>query len=374
MYSAVNELKGIIKIGTLITDNAVFKLHYQLTCLILIVFSVIVSTNQFFGDPIDCFTSMADEVPGDNVLDNYCWIHSTFTLPGSMNKKVGTDVIYPGVDKATPDQEKTYHSYYQWVCFFLFFQAVLFYIPRYLWKIIEGGKIRGILLGLNSAIFEDESYKDSKLNKLAAYMESTFGGHTFYAMGLVFCEILNFVNVVGQIYFTNAFLGGEFTTYGTEVIQFSQMDQYNRTDPMIEVFPRMTKCTFRKFGPSGDIQTHDALCVLPINIINEKIFIFLWFWFILLSIVSGLVLVYRIVLVFCKNARCCVLACRCNGVDKFLLKNLVIKSEYGDWFLLNMMCKNVNAIHYKNFIEELSRQLGIVNGAYQCALIKKDNV
>lgn len=46
----------------------------------------------------------------------------------------------------------------------------------------------------------------------------------------------------------------------------------------IEVFPRVTKCTFHKFGASGTIQKHDALCVLALNILNEKIFIFLWFW------------------------------------------------------------------------------------------------
>lgn len=72
------------------------------------------------------------------------------------------------------------------------------------------------------------------------------------------------------------FLGGAFFTYGTEVISFAQQDQENRTDPMVTVFPRVTKCTFHKFGPSGSIQRHDALCVLALNILNEKIYIFLW--------------------------------------------------------------------------------------------------
>jgi hypothetical protein len=43
---------------------------------------------------------------------------------------------------------------------------------------------------------------------------------------------------------------------------------------------------------TGSIQRHDALCVLPLNILNEKIFIFLWFWFIILSVLSGLALLY----------------------------------------------------------------------------------
>ena len=30
----------------------------------------------------------------------------------------------------------------------------------------------------------------------------------------------------------------------------------------------MTKCTFHKFGTSGNIEKHDALCILPLNIGN----------------------------------------------------------------------------------------------------------
>ena len=69
-----------------------------------------------------------------------------------------------------------------------------------------------------------------------------------------------------------------------------QEDPEDRVDPMARVFPRVTKCTFKKFGlnfffisnifiyqilnlfakgPSGTLQTHDSLCVLPVNIINE---------------------------------------------------------------------------------------------------------
>ena len=50
----------------------------------------------------------------------------------------------------------------------------------------------------------------------------------------------------------------------------------------------MTKCTFHKFGPSGTVQTFDGLCVLPLNIINEKIYVFLWFWFVTLAFITAI--------------------------------------------------------------------------------------
>ncbi len=34
---------------------------------------------------------------------------------------------------------------------------------------------------------------------------------------------------------------------------------------------QVTKCSFQKFGASGTIERLDGLCVLPINIINEKV-------------------------------------------------------------------------------------------------------
>ena len=39
---------------------------------------------------------------------------------------------------------------------------------------------------------------------------------------------------------------------------------------MAKVFPKVSKCTFHRYGPSGTIGNHDGLCILPINIINEK--------------------------------------------------------------------------------------------------------
>jgi hypothetical protein len=60
---------------------------------------------------------------------------------------------------------------------------------------------------------------------------------------------------------------------------------------MIYVFPRMTKCTFHKFGTSGNIEKHDALCILPLNIVNEKIYIFIWFWLLILGFLTFVILV-----------------------------------------------------------------------------------
>ena len=65
----------------------------------------------------------------------------------------------------------------------------------------------------------------------------------------------------------------------------------------------MTKCDFYRFGPSGTIITYDALCLLGINILNEKIFLLLWFWLLLVGIVGSLLLFLRILTAVSSLAR-----------------------------------------------------------------------
>ena len=72
----------------------------------------------------------------------------------------------------------------------------------------------------------------------------------------------------------------------------------------------MTKCTFHKYGTSGNIENHDVLCILPLNIVNEKIYIFLWFWFLVLGLLSFLVVLYRFIIIFSPYIRAYILRVR----------------------------------------------------------------
>jgi hypothetical protein len=347
-------------------DNAIFRLHYRFTSAFFFAACVIITAFDLIGSPIDCITD--DAISRPEVINTYCWIQHTFTLPGSSKLAGGKVVEYPqafqGVGPAYEGQgERRIHSYYQWVPFVLFFQGILFYLPHWIWKNQEDGQVRsmtdgsrGLLIG---CVAEDRKVRCSALSH---YLQETLHTHGRLALVYIACEVLNLVNVVGNIFFIDKFLNGAFLDYGTRVIQYSSMDQEDRDDVLIEVFPRMTKCTFHRYGPSGSIQTHDALCVLAWNIFNEKIYIFLWFWLIILSVLSALALAYRLVIVISPIARLFVIQ-RVASPSTAAAETVIRRVPFGDYFLIHMLGKNLEGFLFNGLIDDLAQRFTTGNNS-----------
>ncbi|KAK3885796.1 hypothetical protein Pcinc_010013 [Petrolisthes cinctipes] len=358
LVELLSGIRGLVKVKHKADiDSAVFKLHYQLTSTMLFCFCLLVTTNSLVGDPINCLHSDHPMLQ-HKVVNTYCWIHTTFTLPKYINKGYGrgTGVLYPGVGPYNPSDTKVHHAYYQWVPFVLFLQGLLFYTPHWLWKTWEGGKLDSIVMGLSLPVMQRDA-RQEKIHLLADYLHASIHYHNFYAIKFFLCELLNLANTIFNIWFMNKFLGGMFLTYGIDVLYFTETNQEDRTDPMIVVFPRVTKCSFNMFGPSGSIETHDLMCVLALNVINEKVYVFLWFWFVTLASISFLALCYRI-LVFCVPAiRSGLLQKRARLRYKTGLEAIGKKLQVGDFFLLYLLSKNVELIAFSSLMEELSSRL-----------------
>lgn len=171
------------------------------------------------------------------------------------------------------------------------------------------------------------------------------------------CEFLCLVNVIGQLYLMNRFLGGEFFTYGLRVLQFSTMDQDKRVDPMIFVFPRMTKCTFYKFGPSGTVQNHDSLCLLPLNVFNEKAYIFFWFWYLLMALFLVGLITYRVMIVLSISLRARLLHMEAKRLPIEICESISTKVNLGDWWILYNLAHNMDPVIYKEFLSEFTKKI-----------------
>ena len=361
----VARVKYVTKIKDISIDNKAFSLHYRVTCTAILVFSVVVTVNQFFGiggGPIACIKNTLTDGAAKNeqkVMDNYCWIEGTFILPlklvDSIEREARGEVEIPHVgisilnDRYIPD-EIVVTKYYQWVPVVLFFQCLAFYLTRLVWKRMEGGLQKKIVDKLFKSL-----YKKSDLIKhqksLVEYLYRERGEHNKYALKYFICIVINAAHVIVELAFINWFIGGRYWTYG--------LDEWNgvQPSPMRRNFPTVTKCRFYKFGPSGDIQKHDNLCILAINILNEKGYLLLWWWLWILFAISALAVIYDLVVMAFPSSRFYLLANFNRLVPGDAFEIVLDRISYGDWFLLYLLSKNLDPFHYRDVIVQLAQRL-----------------
>ncbi|XP_017784551.1 PREDICTED: innexin shaking-B isoform X2 [Nicrophorus vespilloides] len=344
---------SLFKISKFRTGSKCFSLSTSGTSTLILICFLLILTKYLWSDVIKCMNS---QTKGD-FLDTYCWTRSTYSVIGAFQKKVGKEVIYPGIENSLGNEKNMhYHIYYQWTPIILLIQAILFYTPRWLWKSWEGGKIRALMLDLDIGICA-ENEKRMKKQLMIDYLLENFTYHNWWAYKYYFCEVLALINVIGQMFLMNRFFDGAFLSFGIRVLEFMDSDQEDRIDPIIQVFPKMTKCTFYKYGVSGEVERHDAICILPLNVVNEKIYVFLWFWFILLAMLTLLTIVYRIIIILSPRMRMYLLRMRYRLMKKEDIDLIVRQSKMGDWFLFYMLGENVDSVIFRDVIHELARKL-----------------
>lgn len=180
--------------------------------------------------------------------------------------------IFPGVIKGE-EPPKDYASYYQWVWIVLLIQAACFYFPHWIWKTWEGGRIKTLVNDLNSHVLADE-VKTKHKSTIVTYFKPGRGVHLTYAGKYVLCEILCFLNVIIQILLTEKFIGDQFINYGLNVFKSTENPNYASD---LKVFPTVTFCKVPVCGTiCHNPILREGFCILPINVLNQKIYRFLW--------------------------------------------------------------------------------------------------
>lgn len=89
MYKLLGGLKDYFKLQEIQTDNAVFRLHNVFTTVLLLTCSLVITATQYVGQPISC---IVNGIPV-HVVNTFCWISSTFTMPDAFQREV-SNLIY----------------------------------------------------------------------------------------------------------------------------------------------------------------------------------------------------------------------------------------------------------------------------------------
>ena len=99
-------------------------------------------------------------------------------------------------------------------------------------------------------------------------------------------KLLYLVNAVAQIFLLDVFLGGSpFDAYGLAVLRGAVDLNADWPTTNSTRFPRVTICDM-KVRRLGSVHRYSIQCVLTINFYNEKVFLFVWFWLVMVAVVT----------------------------------------------------------------------------------------
>jgi hypothetical protein len=186
-----------------------------------------------------------------------------------------TDIIGPGLAQLSDAKQKLrYHTYYFWTPFILLAQLFCFYTPRYIWRTMEGGKMKMLTADLRGLVLDPELIQKKKA-LLGSYLLAHLGYNNIYAGVFALCELLNFVGVFLQMLFLDGITDHLFFQLGVDSVRYGRTDGV-KYSPMARGFPVMGKCTIKVYGDGGNIENHDGICNLPLNMTTQMYFVFMW--------------------------------------------------------------------------------------------------
>jgi len=111
-------------------------------------------------------------------------------------------------------------------------------------------------------------------------------------------------------------------------------------------------------GATGTIQKNDAMCILALNIMNEKIYTFIWFWFVILAVITGLDFAFRAAILSLPSLRTAIMRTRLTTPHKDDADLLTQCCSIGDWVLLDFLSKNMDTMGFSVVISKLATVFG----------------
>jgi len=294
-------------------DDAVDRLSSRYTVTILIVFAISLGAQMYVGSPITCWCDK--HFTGDWVAyaNAYCWVKNTYYVP--LEEDLPNQVYE---DTEIADDKKDYVIYYQWMPFILLGQAAFFFFPSLVWHGfnqavgVDADNILKVANGFEKKVDPESRSKTLSIikNQMDRFLGSRKqskaevndkitsrfiknaqapGGYRRYGCYLVFIYLLSkllyLANVVGQFFLLNRLLGFNFSSmYGLNLLKWMLNNNDWTATPHV-AFPRVTMCDFtiRRLGNNQD---YTVQCTLPINMYTEKIYMFLWFWILMVMVIT----------------------------------------------------------------------------------------
>lgn len=287
------------------SNDIVDRFSYQYTSTILGFSAIMMAASQYVGRPIQCWVPAQFTRTWEKYAETYCFIKGTYFLPGAFASEEKMSVTSPD-DTVT----NTPHvGYYQWIPIILFVQAFLFYLPSIIWrtfnescelKIKELAAVseasRKIKSNMNDDQVKGRKFGRYFFRKLTFRNESPVFKETgkivasgkFLPSLYIFVKILYMANIVLQFWILTYFLETKSWMWGLQTFQDLIAGREWETTG---IFPRVTMCDFSIMDLTT-VHDHSIQCVIVINMLAEKVYVFFWFWLLFVGALTAVSLLY----------------------------------------------------------------------------------
>lgn len=277
-------------------DDSVDRLNYYYTPLIFVIIALTLSAKQYVGQPIQCWIPAQFTGAWEQYSENYCFVQNTYFLP--LNHYIPQDV---------EQREEREIGYYQWVPFVLGLQGIFFYLPSLIWRLFNwqsGVAVKSLIHMCQDVGNMQVDKRKSSMEVVAAHIRDSlrmqqslakgylfsplFSRGTFLICLYKFVKLLYLLQIVAQFVLLNNFLGTAYRFWGFEILRDLA---HGREWQESGHFPRVTMCDF-EVRVLGNKHRHTVQCVLMINMFNEKVYIFVWWWLIIVGVATFFSLFY----------------------------------------------------------------------------------
>uniref|UniRef100_A0A914YSG1 Innexin n=1 Tax=Panagrolaimus superbus TaxID=310955 RepID=A0A914YSG1_9BILA len=201
-------------------------------------------------------------------------------------------------------------SYYRWVPLILLCQGCSFYLINILWEFLIKKSVincEEIVNYAQECNLKDKN-RETKLSNISQHIFDLFqyefpanpkfynNGYCMATFYLIF-KFLNLINCCLNLWLLESFLGNDFLPYGFTAF-LNIFNSLKRNE--LTRFPRVIMCDFN-IRTMANENNKTVQCVLMMNMINEKIFLFFYFWLWFLAIVTFINLFYHFGICFCRS-------------------------------------------------------------------------
>ena len=124
-----------------------------------------------------------------------------------------------------------------------------------------------------------------ELRQLAQYVNRNRAGHRLLAFCYFTTDTMYMLNLMIQVGVLNNILHGGFLAYGIEM----NLDA---------VFPKVALCIYNDHA-----QSVEATCFLHMNYFSDKFVLVLWYWWVILLILTSCLLVFHVAFICSKKFR-----------------------------------------------------------------------